>query len=78
MYKSPFKVFQASLFWDLEAMLSPKNSLCKLANLIDWDLLKQSFAPLYSKDNDRMVKPIRLMIGLLILKHLRVVSDERQ
>ena len=76
MYKSPSKVRQASLFWDLETMLSPKNSLYKLANLIDWNLFEQSFAPLYSKDTGRMAKPIRLMVGLLILKHLRDVSDE--
>lgn len=57
-------------------MLSPKNSLYKLANLIDWDLFEQSFSPLYSKDTGRMAKPIRLMVGLLILKHLRNVSDE--
>ena len=35
-----------------------------------------TFAPLYSKDTGRMAKPIRLMVGLLILKHLRDVSDE--
>jgi len=54
-------------------MLSPNNSLYKLANR---DAFEQSFAPLYSKDNGRMAKPIRLMMGLLILKQLRNVSDE--
>lgn len=76
MCKSPSKVRQASLFWDLAAMLSPNNSLYKLANLIDWNVFEQSFAPLYSKDTGRMDKPIRLMVGLLVLKHLRNVSDE--
>ena len=76
MYKSPSKVRQSSLFWDLETMLSPENSLYKLANLIDWNVFEQSFTPLYSKDTGRMAKPIRLMVGLLILKHLRDVSDE--
>ena len=57
-------------------MLPPKNSLYKLANLIDWNLFEQSFAPLYSKATGRMAKPIRLMVGLLILEHLRDVSDE--
>ena len=42
MYKFPSKVRQASLFWNLEAMLSPKNSLYKLATLIDWNLFEQS------------------------------------
>ena len=76
MYKSPSKVHQSSLFWDLETMLSPEKSLYKLANLIDWNVFEQSFTPLYSKDTGRMAKPIRLMVGLLILKHLRDVSDE--
>ena len=76
MYKFPSKVCHASLFCNLEAMLSPKNSLYKLANLIDLNLFEQFFSPLYSKDTGRMAKPIRLMVGLLILKHLRDVSDE--
>lgn len=57
-------------------MLSPKNSLYKLANLIEWDMFELSFAPLYSKDTGRMAKLIWLVVGLLILKHLRNVSDE--
>lgn len=32
--------------------------------------------PLYSQDKGRPAKPIRLMVGLLMLKHLRNVSDE--
>ncbi len=75
-YKSPAKVCQASLFLNFEVMLSPKNSLYKLANLIDWDVFEQSFSPLYSKDTGRMAKPIRLIAGPLILKHLRDISDE--
>jgi len=31
---------------------------------------------LYCSDNGRPAKPIRLMVGLLILKHLRNISDE--
>ena len=32
--------------------------------------------PLYSRDNGRSGKPIRMMCGLLFLKHLRDLSDE--
>lgn len=32
--------------------------------------------PLYCPDNGRPAKPIRLMVGLLLLKHIRNVSDE--
>src|SRR5690606_26212279 len=34
------------------------------------------FSPLYCLDNGRPAKPIRLMVGLLILKHIRNISDE--
>jgi IS5 family transposase len=57
-------------------MLDSKHPLFKLANLVDWDLFEREFAPLYCKDNGRRAKPVRLMVGLLILKHLRDVSDE--
>ena len=76
MYKSPAKVCQASLFLNFEVMLSPKNSLYKIANLVGWDVFDQSFSPLYSKDTGRMAKPIRLIADPLILKHLRDISDE--
>ena len=76
MYKSCSKPHQASLFWDLESMLDSNRPLFKLANLVDWDLFESTFSPLYCQDNGRPAKPIRLMVGLLILKHLRNVSDE--
>ena len=76
MYKSPSTARQASLFWELESMLDPKHPLFKLANLVDWKMFEDEFSPLYCKDNGRTAKPIRLMVGLLILKHLRNVSDE--
>lgn len=39
-------------------------------------MFEKAFAPLYCLDNGRPAKPIRLMCGLLILKHLRNISDE--
>ena len=68
---------QASLFWDLETMLDSKHPLFKLANMVDWSLFENSFAPLFCADNGHPPKPIRLMTGLLMLKHLRNVSDEQ-
>ena len=58
-------------------MLDSKHPLFKLANMIDWSLFEKSFAPLFCADNGRPPKPIRLMTGLLMLKHLRNVSDEQ-
>ena len=37
---------------------------------------ENAFSPLYCSTNGRPAHPIRLMCGLLILKHLRNVSDE--
>ena len=76
MYKSRSNNRQASLFWDLETMLDPKHPLFKLANMVNWSCFEEAFAPLFCSDNGRPPKPIRLMVGLLMLKHLRNVSDE--
>lgn len=77
MYKPSSNSRQTSLFWDLETMLDSKHPLFKLANMVDWSLFEKSFAPLFCSDNGRPPKPIRLMTGLLMLKHLRNVSDEQ-
>jgi transposase, IS5 family len=76
MYNTTSAVRQTALFWDLESMLDSKHPLYQLANLVDWKTFEDAFAPLYCKDNGRRAKPIRLMVGLLVLKHLRNVSDE--
>ena len=77
MYKSRSNNRQASLFWDLETMLDPKHPLFKLANMVNWSCFEEAFAPLFCADNGRPPKPIRLMVGLLMLKHPRNVSDEQ-
>lgn len=77
MYKSTSNNLQTSLFGDLETMLDPCHPLYKLANMIDWACFERAFSPLFCQDNGRPSKPIRLMVGLLMLKHLRNVSDEQ-
>lgn len=67
---------QPSLFSSLADQLNPKHPLYLLADKIDWQRFEVSFSPLYSADNGRPAKPIRLMCGLLILKHVRNLSDE--
>lgn len=39
-------------------------------------MFETAFSPLYCHENGRPAKPIRLMVGLLILKHVRNLSDE--
>ena len=65
-----------SLFSNLSDMLNQSHPLYKLANKMDWTKFEKSFTPLYCSGNGRPGKPIRLMCGLLILKHLRNLSDE--
>ena len=67
---------QRSMFFGLEDMLNQKQPMYILANKVDWQMFEDSFSPLYCLDNGRTAKPTRLMVGLLILKHLRNISDE--
>ena len=65
-----------SLFSSLDDLLNQQHPLYKLSHKINWQVIEKAFAPLYSPDNGRPAKPIRLMCGLLVLKHLRNISDE--
>lgn len=67
---------QNSLFFNFEDTLNQKHPLFILANKIHWHLFEEAFLPLYSQDRGRPAKPIRLMVGLLMLKHIRNISDE--
>ena len=66
---------QSSLFSMLSDLLNQKHPLYLLANQ-DWQRFDDAFSPLHCSDNGRPCKPIRLMCGLLILKHVRNLSDE--
>ncbi len=56
-------------------MLDSNDPLIALADTINWATFEESFAKYYS-DEGRPAKPIRLMVGLLILKQLENLSDE--
>lgn len=60
----------------LESIINLKKPLCTLSTKINWSALENSFTKYYSKDFGRPSKPIRLMVSLLILKHLYNMSDE--
>jgi IS5 family transposase len=47
-----------------------------LANEINWCVFEEQFKKHYSEKMGKPAKPIRLMVSLLILKHLRNLSDE--
>ena len=66
---------QLGFYSTFEEQLSHKHPLYILANTIDWNIFESAFADLYSEEG-RPAKPIRLMVSLLILKHIRNISDE--
>jgi IS5 family transposase len=67
---------QHSFFFNFEDTLNQKHPLFILANKVHWQVFEEAFLPLYSQDKGRPAKPIRLMVGLLMLKHIRNISDE--
>jgi len=64
------------LYPDLMEQLNPKHPLLELGKKIPWGKLENAFMELYS-DKGRRAKPIRLMVGLLILKQMENMSDEQ-
>ena len=68
---------QQNLFYsDLMLQLDPKDPLIALGNAIPWHEFEEAFGRLYHPEKGRPSKPIRLMVGLLLLKQLEDLSDE--
>ena len=68
MYPKTIKNNQANLFHSpLSDMLDMKDPLIALVDAIEWEKFENSFKEYYCKDG-RLAKPIRLMVGLLLLK----------
>ena len=61
---------------DLATMLDARQPLHQLARRLDWAEFEQAFGSLY-QDEGRPGLPIRRMVGLLLLKQLYNLSDER-
>ena len=66
---------QLGFYSTFEEQLSRRHPLYILANVINWNIFEEAFSELYS-DEGRPAKPIRLMVSLLMLKHIRNISDE--
>ena len=68
---------QTNLFGsDLLLQLDPNDPLLQLAAVIPWHDFDKEFAKHYTKNIGAPSKPIRLMVGLLMLKSLENLSDE--
>ena len=66
---------QPGFYSTFEEQLSHQHPLYILANKIDRNIFESAFSKLYSEEG-RPGKPIRLMVSLLMLKHIRNISDE--
>ena len=66
---------QLGFYSTFEEQLSHEHPLYILANRIHWNIFEEAFSKLYS-DEGRPAKSIRLMVSLLMLKHIRNISDE--
>jgi transposase, IS5 family len=75
MFPKSSSTSQLSFYSTFEEQLSHRHPLYILANKIEWSVFEQAFAKLYSEEG-RPAKPIRLMVSLLMLKHIRNLSDE--
>ena len=66
---------QIGFYSTFEEQLSHSHPLYILANQINWKIFEEAFSKLYSQEG-RPAKQIRLMVSLIILKHIRNISDE--
>ena len=76
MLKRPSPSQQLSFMSTFEEQLNHKHPLYVLAGQINWKVFDEVFAKHYREDFGAPAKPIRLMVSLLMLKHLRNLSDE--
>ena len=61
---------------ELASLINIQHPLVQLASKIDWAACEQRFSSLYAPGVGRPGHPIRLMLGLQLLKHTSNLSDE--
>lgn len=59
----------------LEGILNTRHELVQLGKRIDWSACEQHFGQLYAAQAGRPGLPIRLHVGLQLLKHMYALSD---
>lgn len=67
---------QLGFYTTFEEQLNHSHPLYILANQVNWQLFEDEFSSLFDAVTGRPAKPIRRMVALLILKHVRNLSDE--
>jgi len=77
MLRRSSTIHQPNLFGtDFLMQLDVNDPFVKLAAAIPWQEFEEAFSIHYTKSTSAPSKPIRLMVGLLILKQLENLSDE--
>jgi IS5 family transposase len=76
MLNKPTNKAQLTFYSTFSEQLNHRHPLYILAGKIDWQVFEESFRKHYREDFGRPAKPIRLMVALLMLKHIRNLSDE--
>jgi IS5 family transposase len=68
---------QSKLFQNrLSAQLNLRHPIFIMSAQIDWNYFEQEFGLLYKDVAGQPPKPIRLMVGLMLLQHMEGLSDE--
>jgi len=60
----------------LSNQLNPREPLFILAGQVNWSVFEESFGAEFSEGPGQPPKPIRLMVGLMMLQHMNGLSDE--
>jgi transposase, IS5 family len=60
----------------LSNQLSQNHPLIQLSKLIDWKSLENEFADFFVENIGQPAKPVRLVVGILMLQHMYGFSDE--
>jgi len=69
---------QSELFKSrLSTQLNPKDPLFILSHQINWSIFEKEFGAFYRAGPGQPPKPIRLMVGLMMLQHMHGLSDEQ-
>jgi len=55
--------------------LNPHDEFYQLAEMIDWSFYEREFGEFYSEGASRPPKPIRLMVGLILIQNMYDLSD---
>ena len=66
---------QMGFYSTFEEQFNHNHPLYKLSLAIRWHVFEEAFSKHYSATHGKPAKPIRRMVGLLILKQLRNLSD---